>query len=86
MIPDTVIHNLVAGSAQLALIVTIAALLQWLVRVDARRRPVLLLARDRGALRGPAVDPVLPAAGRTGGAVRGRNRGGRHGSRDRGGG
>ena len=35
MIPDTEIHNLVAGGAQLALIVTIAALLQRLVRVDA---------------------------------------------------
>jgi TonB family protein len=35
MISDTVIHNLVAGSAQLVLIVTGAALLERLVRVDA---------------------------------------------------
>ena len=35
MIFDTTIHNLVAGSAQLALIVAGAALLQRIVRVDA---------------------------------------------------
>jgi TonB family protein len=35
MISDTLIHNIAAGGAQIALIVAGAALLQWIVRVDA---------------------------------------------------
>ena len=86
MIFDTTVHNLVAGSAQLALIVTIAALLQWIVRVDAAGvRYFYWRAIAALCVVLPWIQS-LPAAGRTGSPRRDRDRGDRRGRRDRGGG